>query len=282
MKPSDMTRRDFLFAAGAAPLVLRPQGADRVPVGIELYSVRGELARDLEGTVRAVAGMGYEIVEFYAPYYDWTPEYARTVRTLMDDLGIRCLSTHNNDSVFAPGGLDKAIELNQIIGSRYIIMASAGRVDGIDGWREVAETLNATGERLRPLGMRTGYHNHAPEWAELDGQVIMEVLASETSDDVALQLDVGTCVAAGADPAAWIRKNPGRIASVHCKDWGPGEGKGYRVLFGEGTSPWQEIFEAAESVGGVEYYLIEQEGSRFSELDTAERCLATYRQMRSA
>jgi sugar phosphate isomerase/epimerase len=95
-----------------------------------------------------------------------------------------------------------------------------------------------------------------------------------------LQLDAGTCVAAGSDPVAWIRANPGRIRCIHCKDWAPGDGKGYKVLFGEGISPWAEIFEAAESVGGVEYYLMEQEGSRFPSLETAQRCLAAWKQMR--
>jgi sugar phosphate isomerase/epimerase len=108
--------------------------------------------------------------------------------------------------------------------------------------------------------------------------MIMDLLATETRESVTLQLDVGTAVQAGTDPVAWIRRNPGRITSVHCKDWGPDDG--YRVLFGEGASPWLEIFGAAESVGGVEYYLIEQEGSRFPELETAERCLATYRALR--
>jgi sugar phosphate isomerase/epimerase len=84
-----------------------------------------------------------------------------------------------------------------------------------------------------------------------------------------LQLDVGTCVEAGSDPVAWINANPGRINCLHCKDWASGEGKGYRVLFGEGVSPWPQIFKAAEKTGGVEYYLIEQEGSRFPSLETA-------------
>lgn len=100
-----------------------------------------------------------------------------------------------------------------------------------------------------------------------------------------MQLDVGTCVAAGADPVAFINAHPGRITSIHCKDWAPGspaDEKGYRVLFGEGVSPWPQIFKAAESVGGVEHYLLEQEGSRFPELETAQRCLDTWRKMRSA
>jgi sugar phosphate isomerase/epimerase len=111
----------------------------------------------------------------------------------------------------------------------------------------------------------------------------MEVIAAGTPKEVMLQLDVGTCVEAGADPVAWIRANPGRIRSIHCKDWGAGGGpnRGYRVLFGEGDAPWKAIFTAAESAGGVEYYLIEQEGSRFPELETAQRCLENWKKMRA-
>ena len=96
-----------------------------------------------------------------------------------------------------------------------------------------------------------------------------------------LQLDTGNCLEAGADPVAWIKANPGRIRSLHVKDYSAGEGKGYGVLLGEGDAPWNKIFKAAESTGGVEYYLIEQEGSRFSSLETAERCLAAYKKLRA-
>jgi sugar phosphate isomerase/epimerase len=105
----------------------------------------------------------------------------------------------------------------------------------------------------------------------------MEVLASGTPKDVMLQLDVGTCIEAGSDPVAWIKANPGRIRSIHCKDWSPDPDKGYRVLIGEGVAPWKKIRQAAETVGGVEYYLIEQEGSRFPELETARRCLDNWK-----
>jgi sugar phosphate isomerase/epimerase len=93
---------------------------------------------------------------------------------------------------------------------------------------------------------------------------------------VMLQLDVGTCIEAGSDPVAWIRSNPGRIRSLHLKEWSPEPGKGYSVLFGEGVADWKAIFAAAESVGGAEYYLIEQEGSRFPELETAKKCLEAF------
>jgi sugar phosphate isomerase/epimerase len=277
---NSISRRSFLALAGAAPFAFAAQKGKRVPVGIELYSVRDELAKDLMGTVRAVAKMGYEVVEFFSPYFQWTPEYAKEVRKLLDDLGIRCPSTHNSANSLGPDNIQKAIELNQILGAKYIVMASAGRVEGLDGWKGVAERLTQASEKLKPLGMRAGFHNHKLEFVPIEGQRPMDVLAANTPKDVTLQLDVGTCVDAGADPVAWIKANPGRITSIHCKEWGAGEGKGYSLLFGEGDAPWVKIFDAAESVGGVEYYLIEQEGSRYPSLETAERCLAAFKKLR--
>jgi sugar phosphate isomerase/epimerase len=285
MNSPGMSRRTFVAMSGLSPLAFA--AGRKVPIGLELYSVRDALMKDLPATVTAVAKMGYEVVEFYAPYFNWTPAYAKDVRKLLDDLGIRCNSTHNNTPSFTAEGLPKAIELNQIIGSRNIIMASAGRVNGIDGWKTLGEQMTKVSEALKPLGMGTGFHNHQTEWAPIEGKGSegkrpMDVLAANTPREFTLQLDVGTVIEAGADPIAWINAHPGRIRSVHCKDWGAGQGadRGYRVLFGEGDSPWTKIFEAVESVGGVEYYLIEQEGSRYPELETAERCLATWKKMR--
>lgn len=250
----------------------------QIPVGLELYSVRDLLARDLPGTVRAVAALGYEVVEFYSPYQAWTPAYAREVRALLDDLGIRCLSTHNGRNGLEGDGLKKAIELNQILGSRTLVMASAGRTQTVDDWKGVAETLTRASQTLKPLKMRAGYHNHQLEFQLKDGFRPMPFLAANTPRDVTLQLDVGTCVEAGVDPLGWIGAQPGRVRSLHLKDWG--KGNGYSVLFGEGDVPWAKLLERAERIGGAECFLIEQEGSRFSSLETAERCLASYRKLR--
>ncbi len=249
----------------------------KVPVGLELYSVRDELKKDLMGTVRGVAKMGYQGVEFFAPYYDWTPGYAKEVRKLLDDLGIRCYSTHNSSKNFDAANIGKAIELNSIIGSRLIVMASSGKVEGLDGWKSVAARLNEGAEKMKSAGLRAGYHNHKTEFVPISGTRPMEILANGTNKDVVLQLDVGTCIEAGADPVEWIRQHPGRIVSMHCKDWSSDPNKGYRVLFGEGAAPWKKIFEAAEKNGGIEYYLIEQEGSDYPPMDTAARCLAAFR-----
>ena len=276
-----VSRRAFLALAGALPLATRAAfAASKIPVGIELYSVRDFLAKDLMGTVRAVAALGYEVVEFYSPYLQWTPQTAADVRKLLDELGIKCPSTHNGHTVFTPDGLKKAIDLNQAIGSTAIIMASAGPAKTLDDWKAVSDRLNAAADTLRPLGMVAGFHNHAIEWKPVEGQRPMDILASRTAKDVVLQFDVGTAVEAGADPIAWIKANPGRIKSVHCKDWAAG-GKGYAVLFGEGDAPWKQILEASESVGGVEYYLIEQEaGPADEQMKRAELCLANWKTLR--
>ena len=278
-----LSRRGFLAATAAAPLALASPAGKHIPIGLELYSVRDQLDKDLPGTVRAVARLGYEVVEFYSPYYSWTPEQAKDVRKLLDDLGIKCNSTHNGLNALKPEGIAKAIDINQTIGARYIVLASAGRVNGLDGWRGIGETLTQAAEKLRPLGMRTGYHNHQAEFIAVEGKRPIEVLAATTPKDVMLQLDVGTCVEVGSDPVAWINGNPGRINSLHLKEWASGTGadKGYKALFGEGDVPWKKVLDAAEAKGGVEYYLIEQEGSRFPSVETAEKCLAAYKKLRS-
>src|SRR5208283_25789 len=116
MSDHGVSRRSFLAASGVAGLAFGATPAT-IPVGLELYSVRDELAKDTMATLRAVARDGYQVVEFYAPYFAWTSDYAKQVRKLMDSLGIRCNSTHNGGDSLAPEGIGKAIELNQILGS---------------------------------------------------------------------------------------------------------------------------------------------------------------------
>lgn len=299
--PSLHSRRRFLQLASALPaVVVLPSllngnsaraadapAAKKVPIGIELYGVRGELAKDLPNTLRTVAKIGYEVVEFFSPYAAWTFPFAKDVRSQLDDLGLRCLSTHNGFESLMPGEpMARAIELNQILGSRQIIMSSAPRLTvSAEDWKRLCEHLTTAVKDLQPHGLSAGFHNHQKEWQQIEGGPrIMDILAANTPPEFILQFDVGTALEAGVDSIAWIKANPGRIKSIHLKDWAPGkkeDEKGYRVLFGEGSAPWKELIAAAESVGGVEHYLMEQEGSRFSEFETAEKCLASWKKLRA-
>lgn len=277
MASNSLSRRAFVALTAAGPMASAVAQGKNIPVGLELYSVRDELKQDLMGTVRAVAKMGYQCVEFFSPYFAWTPDYAKQVRALLDDLGVGCNSTHNDARSFSSDGLPRAIELNHIIGAKYIVLAHPGNVSGLDGYKKVADTLNAAAEKMKPAGLRPGYHNHQAEFQPIDGKRPMEVLAANTTNDVMLQLDVGTCVEAGSDPVAWVDQNPGRIRSMHCKDWS--KEKGYKVLLGEGAAPWQKLFQTAEKTGGLEFYLVEQEGSDYPALETAQRCLTNFRKL---
>ena len=286
MPSTTFSRRSFLALSAALPWAFRGVAFSAatlsIPVGLELYSVRDALKQDPQGTIRTVAQMGYQAVEFYSPYFEWTDAKAKDMRKLLDDLGIRCYSTHNNAEYLAAKNIDRARDLNLILGCKYLVLAWTDPKTGLDGWKAVADTLNSATEKLEPSGLKAGYHNHQAEWATVDGQRPMDILAKNTKPTVMLQLDVGTCIEGGADPVTWIQANPGRIRSIHCKNWSPDPDKGYKVLFGEGKADWKGIFRAAESVGGVEYYLVEQEGSRFSEFDTARKCLQAFRETHAA
>ena len=309
-RPPSTSRRRFLQLAAAVPAAVVAQtllptglvstasavdtpltssGPKKYPIGLELYSVRGELAKDLPNTLRTVASFGYEVVEFYAPYFAWTFSYAKDIRRQLDDLGLHCLSTHNNFPSLNPGSetMARAVELNQILGTRAIIMASPPpNTKTAEDWKRVCDQLSTTATQLATHGLTAGFHNHRVEWEPTpEGPRIMDIIAANTPAEFVLQFDVGTCMEAGADPIAWIKANPGRIRSVHLKDWTPGkkeEEKAFRVLFGEGISPWKDIVAAAESAGGVEYYLLEQEGSRYPEFETARRCLESWRAFRKS
>lgn len=277
-----LSRRGFLAASAAfTASTTTLLAAGKKPIlGLELYSVRNELAKDLPGTLKAVAKMGYEGVEFFGPYADWKLDYAKEVRKMLDDLNMKALSAHTGAKYFTPEELARVIELNQAIGSKNIVMSSAGRVTTLDGWKEVAAKLAAADEKLKPLNMRAGFHNHQTEFMPIEGKRPMEVLAANTPKSVVLQLDVGTCLQAGTDPIEWVKANPGRIASMHLKDWknAPGH-EGYQILLGEGYTKWKALIQTAQKSGGLEYVLVEQEGHALPALEASEKCLVNLKKI---
>jgi sugar phosphate isomerase/epimerase len=291
-----LLRRRFLALASAgtaAALAASASAAKHVPLGLLLFAVRDDLQRDLPGTLRAVARMGYEGVEFFGPYFDWSPAFARQVRSQLDDLHLPCLSTHNEAPAFTDEGLSHAIELNRILGSQSIVcvrgLASAGAArpspppaskgfpgEGLDGWKRIDDRLSKASERLRPLNMTCAFHNHAVEFEPVDGARPIDILAR--NKDLVFHLDIGPCRHSGTDPIAFIDQYPGRIQSVLCSD-SPNDASGHPPLVGQGTAPWKRIFAAAESAGGIRFYLIQQEGSADPPLQAVEKDLTYFRQL---
>ena len=277
-----LSRRELLSLAAATATLQAAR--KKMPIGIQLYSVRNELRKDLEGTIRAVAKMGFDGVEFYAPYFDWDAARAKEVRKLLDELGLKCFSTHNSAKAFEAASLPKAIELNHILGSRSVVMAHPGKVEGgADGWKRVAENLNKAAETLKPAKLNAGYHNHNPEFRPIDGgKSPIAILAANTVKAVRLQLDVANCLDSGGDPVAFLKQNAGRVESLHVKDWTSEGGKAYRVILGDGIGKWSAIFDAAESVGGARYYLIEQEECDHPQMEAAKLSLDAFRKLHGA
>src|SRR5271169_53569 len=118
-----LSRRSFLAISAVMPWALSARAAKSIPTGLELYSVRDELKKDPQGTVRAVAQMGYQCVEFYAPYFEWSETQTKQMRRLLDDLGIHCFSTHNDSSFMSPDKIGRARDMNLILGSKYVVMS---------------------------------------------------------------------------------------------------------------------------------------------------------------
>ena len=281
-----MNRRTLLALATGLPLVrlhaaarMAQSATSTTPVGLQMFSLRAEEQQDRLATLTAVAAMGYTGVEFYAPYAEWTLSYARTVRAHLDSLGLRCFSTHTSRRHFAPEHLPRIAELNQILGSRYVVMAySEETTGGRDAWAKLAGELTAAHETLKGLGLRASFHNWPIEFETRDGLRGIDLLMAGTPADFGFQIDTGGVFTHRVDLVAFLEKYPGRVRSYHLKDWAADRN---RLILGEGTVGWRSIFAAAERVGGVEYYLIEQEGSRLTPMETARLSIERYRQLRA-
>src|SRR3954468_16477519 len=187
MKSVQVSRRMALSVLTASSVSLKPlQAARRIPIGLEIYSVRDEFKKNEISTLEAISGMGYECVEFHGVYADWSPEHAKQIRSKLDRLNLKCYSTHNGKKAFAGDDLKRAIDLNKILGSRYMVLASAGKVSTADEWKQVADLLNNGNTMMRRVGLRAGYHNHVAEWTSVDDKLPMQILAENTDKNIML------------------------------------------------------------------------------------------------
>jgi sugar phosphate isomerase/epimerase len=278
---SRLNRRDFLrrSATGAAAvtmgLTLAPLAlADdkKIPLGVQLYSVRDQCKKDFPGTLRAVSQIGYKGVEF-AGYYDMS---APDIRKLLDDDGLVACGTHTAYETVQGEALKKTIEFNHILGNRFLIvpyMTAKTR----DDWKKRGAEFNAIAETLKPENMRIGYHSHQHDFQKFDGEASWDVFGESTSPDVILQLDTANATDGGADALAELKKFPGRTRSIHIK----ASGGGPESVIGEDKLPWPEIFAWCETQGGTEWYVLEHESSQ-DPLDTVKRSYAALKKFGKA
>ena len=245
-----------------------------IPIALQLYSVRHDAERDLPGTLKAVADMGYDGVEF-AGYYGYSAE---ELRTMLDDLGLRVAGTHIPLATLQGDQLPQTLAFNHTLDNRFLIVPGLPeeRRNSRQAWLETAEMFNQVSERLRGEETRVGYHNHSIEFQPMDGELPWDTFFGHTRRQVVMQVDVGNALHGGGDPIPYIARYPGRALTVHLKDYSADNPD---VLFGEGDVDWQEVFELCETVGGTEWYIIEQERYPYPPLECAARCIQTLREM---
>lgn len=248
-------------------------------IGVQLYSVRDEMARDFEGTLQKIAEMGYEYVEF-AGYFGKTSE---EIKAILDKYSLKCISVHQGLEFFESDA-QRAIAFLKGFGVKYVVIPWYGKNALQDGaWEETKALFNRISSLLTENGMQLLYHNHDFEFEKLqDGRYIHDRIMSEVTG---LDPELDTCWVhyAGIDPAKKIKAFAGRVEIVHLKDFycktlgggpvyalidadgkelsGSREDRGFEFRpLGMGIQNMPEILAACEEAGS-EYLIVEQDQS---------------------
>jgi sugar phosphate isomerase/epimerase len=246
----------FAAAAGAIAIPSLPSFADevkkKIPIGLELYSVRAELPKDFTGVIEQIGKMGYQGVEF-AGYHTWDKK-PKELRKLLDDNGLKCCGTHTPLITLQGDALKSTIDLHKELGNKFLICPSLSAKDA-QGWTNLAKQFNDIAAKAKEHDMLVGYHSHAGDYKKYDGKTSWEIFFDNTNPEVVHQLDVGNTLSGGGDPIAMLKRYPGRTKTTHLKDHGGPKD----AAIGEGEIDWKTLLETFESVGGTEWYIVEYE-----------------------
>jgi len=235
-----ISRRCFLQAGVAAMAFpsLGCTGEKQEPLGIQLYTLRDEMAESVSGTLSHLAQIGYKEVEF-AGYFDHD---AKQMRRLLDENGLAAPSSHVSLQVLQ-SELEQTIEFAADIGHRYLVVPwlAEEQRQSIDQYRQTAETFNRLGEKCRAAGLQFAYHNHAFEFDMIDGQVPYDILLEETDPElVGMEMDVYWVSKAGHSPTRYLTDWPGRFPLCHIKDM---LSDGSMVDVGDGEIDFPALFK---------------------------------------
>jgi sugar phosphate isomerase/epimerase len=275
-----MDRRDFLGLAagllacqgdansrnGPDPLRLAPRKLDRI--GIQLYSVRDDAKKDMEGTLAQLARMGYRTIELLDSFDNFGVAPA-PLRAMLDRTGLRATSTHA-DSKFITTDIEANLDRVKVLGHEYVIIAELPRSQAktLDDYRMWAERINTSAELARKAGVWLGFHNHMQDFTPIGGQVPYDVLIERIDPAlVRMQLDVGNLAAVNLDPLDYLRRHGSRYWSFHIKDVVRPPATGFAEL-GKGRLDFKRILAAIERISEKEIF-VEQENYEVSPLEHA-------------
>jgi len=243
----------------------------KVPLGIQLWTVKDEAAKDLEGTLRKVYAAGFREIEF-AGFYGKT---AAEIGKLLKDIGFSLVSMHAGAADIAAKG-ESILADAKTLGLRYIVCSSPAvspakeklpweeRMKAVDlnDWKWNADLFNKFGKQVSAAGMTFGYHNHSAEFKKFDGKTAFEHLYDMTdAKHVKIELDVGWVVVAQQDPIAILNKYKDRVIALHVKDVAKRESPDQdppSVALGEGVIDWKKVIGTAKA-NGTQAFFYEQE-----------------------
>jgi len=279
------TRRDILKLGGTAaaaalfvPALPVPAGAawKRLPIGTQLWCVRKQLVTDIPGTLNALSVMGYEGVElenaFGKPGTEW--------RKHLDASTLKACGFHHTLGELQGDKLAATVEFNQAIGNRNLIIRSLAPevYKSSDLLKETADAVNEAAEKVKPHKMRVGYHNHFADFNRIDGEYWWNLFADRTTKDVILQLDTGNASElTGVSLVDLIRRNTARTVTMHVK---PYSKKNPDAYLGADELDWPGIMTACETVGGLEWYIIEYEREGVPPLESLKANLERFMKLR--
>jgi len=221
--------------------------------------------------------MGYEAVELENAFGKSGAEW----RKHLDAAGVKACGFHHRLSELQGDQLAASVEFNRAIGNRNLVIRSLAPAvyESAELLKTTAAAVNEVAERLRPQGMRVGYHNHTTDFNRIDGEYWWNRFADQTAKDVMLQFDTGNASEMeGVTPQALIRRNAGRTISIHVK---PFSKKDPNAFLGADDLDWRAIMTAAETVGGIEWYIIEYEKEGVPPLESLKANLDLFRKLRS-
>jgi len=246
----------------------------RIPIALQLYSVRDDCQKDFPNTLKAVAKMGYEGVDF-AGYYGYE---AKDIKKMLDDLGLKVAGAHIDLETLLGDEFKKTVEFHKIIGNKFLIAPglAESRRNSKAAWLDTAKVFNEIAAKLKPEGMFTGYHNHAVEFTPIEGAMPWDLLFGNTVPEVVMQIDTGNSLHGGADSVPYLEKYPGRALTVHLKAFAKNNDK---ALIGEDEVRWDDVFRLCETTGKTQWYIVEQESYAYPPLECAEKCLQNLKKM---
>ncbi|HVW87231.1 MAG TPA: sugar phosphate isomerase/epimerase [Bryobacteraceae bacterium] len=264
-----LSRREFALT-GISGLAFA--GARRIPVALQLFSVRRQCQKDLPGTLSRVADIGYSAVEF-AGYYGHGPD---ELKRLLAERRLTCCGAHVSFDSVQPDKLPATIEFHQALGNRSLIVPGlpARATQSHEAWLETAKRFGEISKTLLKSGMRLGYHNHAAEFRPVSGERPWDTLFENTPKEVFIELDLGGAGYGGANPIEALKRYPGRVRFVHVKDYTLTKPD---LMIGDGQMDWHEFFPVCEKVAGTEWYVIEHDSDPNANFEDIRECLRRFR-----